>query len=168
MNIRKLLAITLLATTIISQPFQMPTQQENNQLQDDDDVIEEILHQMHINQEDDDVMQEQEINSGNGSPVGIAPVSPIFEILRNNNVQRENEGQVIFGQRQPAQNNQEANQFLQFNAAALALQNVQQNQVRVNQVPQNSPENGFPIEHNLLILSITEDHFDLNGEQFAD
>lgn len=163
MNIRKLLAITLLTMTTISQAYRAPEEPENNQSQrlrpgidQNLGLIEEILHEMHIDQG-----PQIAANLGNGSPVTTnaspvvaPPVSPILAMLQNNDVPRENEGHVAFHQQnQPHVILDNSNQFSHFDAAMLALRHHNQNQVRV---PHNSPE----ISNDVIVpIAFDEDDF---------
>lgn len=127
MNIHKLLAITLLTMTVISQTFQMPDQGGSNQLPRFSlGANQGILHQMHIDDQEEQPANESPLTT-NGSPVGPAPVSPIFAMLQANNEarERENEGHIVFQQQRQAQlqGDQNINQFSQFNAAGIALMN---------------------------------------------
>lgn len=167
MNIRKLLAITLLTMTALSQAYRAPEESGNNQAQrlspePDQDLIEiaEMLHEMHIDQE-----PQIAVNLGNGSPVTTnaspvvaPPVSPILAMLQNNDVPRENEGHIVFGQQnQPQVIVDNTNQFSHFDAAMLALRYRHQNQVMV---PHNSPENHVLISSDVILpITFDEDDF---------
>jgi hypothetical protein len=175
MNIRKLLAITLLTITVIAQAYQMPSGRENNQSQralspwDNQDLegLEDIIHQMHIGQEERHAVVISDNNSpvtannspvtanvspvtANVSPVGVPPVSPILSMLENN-ARRE-----TTTDRAPSQQENPRYVEAQSDTAIYILSRFHQNQVSAPRVPQNSPEN----DSNDVILPITFDQDD--------